>query len=148
MKIKNSSSSFLPSVGLDSVEIWKRGEQFVIVVFPPKKQKRKEQTTPQAIPLVVFDLKMRVYKDDGDMVGECPALDVVSCGDNEQEAHKNIQEAVTLFLEDCAERSTLDAVLEDCGFREMHKPAKASASKYETMHGLTTQSFLGSVVAA
>ncbi len=144
MKIKSFPSSLPLGVSLDSVEIWKKGEQFVVVMSPPKGKRSKKQATP----LVVFDLKMRVYKDDKDIIGECPALDIVSCGDFEQEAHKNIQEAVTLFLEDCAERSTLDAVLEDCGFREMHKPSEESTSQYKTMQGLTTQSFLGSVVAA
>ena len=145
MTIESFPSSLPLDVNLDSVAIWKKGEQFVVVMSPPKEKKKR-----RAIPLVVFDLKTRVYEDDGDIIGECPALDVVSCGDDEQKAHNNIKEAVTLFLEDCAERETLDAVLEDCGFREMHKhkPPKKSSSQYETMHGVTAQSFLGSVVAA
>ena len=144
MKIKNFPSSFSPNVSLGSFDIWQKGKQRVAVMSPPKGERDARQSTP----LVAFVLKTRVYEDDGDIIGECPALDVVSCGDNKQEARANIQEAVTLFLEDCAERSTLDTVLEDCGFREMHKPPEESASQYETMQGLTTQSFLGSVVAA
>ena len=141
--IENFPSSFPLGADLDSVAIWKKGEQFVVVMSPPKAKKKK-----QAAPWVAFDLKMRVYEDGGDVIGECPALDVVSCGNFEQEARTNIQEAVALFLEDCAERSTLDTVLEDCGFREMHKPPKKSSSQYETMHGLTMQNSLGSSVAA
>ncbi len=140
--IQNFPSS-LPPDHLDSVAIWKKGEQFVVVMSPVKEKKKK-----RAIPLVVFDLKIKVCEDEGDIIGECPALDVVSCGDDEQKARANIREAVALFLESCAERETLDAVLEDCGFREMHKPPKKSSSQYETMHGVTTQIFSDAAVVA
>ena len=148
--MKTKSFPSLPPLGmaLDSMEIWKKGEQFVVVLSHPKEPKGKKQAFANSTPWIVFDLKTRIYEDDGDIVGECPALDVVSCGDDKQEARKNIQEAVTLFLEDCAERETLGTVLEACGFREMHKLPKKSSSRYETMHGSTVQSFLGSVVAA
>ena len=143
MTIENFPSS-LPPDNLESVEIWKKGEQFVVVMSPPKRKKGGKQ----AAPWVAFDLKMKVYEDDGEVIGECPALDVVSCGNFEQEARTNIQEAVALFLESCAERETLGTVLHECGFREMHKPPKKSSSQYETIHGLTMQNSLSSSVAA
>ncbi len=133
MTIKNFPSSFPLGVGLDSVAIWKKGEQFVVVMSPPKGKRSKKQTTPW----VAFALETRVYEDDGDILGECPALDVVSCGKNEQNARKNIQEAVTLFLESCAERETLGTVLRECGFRKMHKSQKPLSEKHERMQGIT-----------
>ena len=140
MTIENFPSSLPLDVNLDSVAIWKKGEQFVVVMSPPKEKKKR-----RVAPWVAFDLRTKVCKEDGNIIGECPALDVVSCGDDEQKAHNNIKEAVTLFLESCAERETLGTVLKECGFREMHKPPKPSSEKHERMRGVTTPSLYATV---
>ena len=133
MKTKSFPSS--PPLGLASVEIWKKGEQFVVVLSPPKELKGKKQAVANSTPWIVFDLKTRVYKEkEGMYTGECPALQVASQGDDEQEARKNIQEAVTLFLEDCAEVGTLERVLLKRRFKEMHKQREADHN--ETIHGM------------
>lgn len=49
-------------------------------------------------------------------VSHCPALDVYSQGDTEDEAKRNLIEAITAFMISCHERGTLDAVLKECGF--------------------------------
>jgi len=49
----------------------------------------------------------------------CDALDVASQGETEEEARKNIAEALFMFLQSCIERGTLDAVLKKCGFRPL-----------------------------
>ena len=129
MKTKNFPSSFPLGVALDSMEIWKKGEQFVVVMSPPKEPKGKKQAAPNATPWVVFDLRTKVYKEkEGMYTGECPALEVASQGDDEREARKNIQEAVTLFLEDCAEVGTLERVLLKRRFKEMHKQRQKEQS--------------------
>jgi len=46
----------------------------------------------------------------------CPVLDVASQGVTEEEARKNLSEALFSFLISCHERGVLDAVLKDCGF--------------------------------
>ena len=46
----------------------------------------------------------------------CPALDVASQGATEEEAKKNLSEALFAFLISCHERGVLDAVLKECGF--------------------------------
>jgi hypothetical protein len=42
---------------------------------------------------------------------------------------KNLIEALSLFLESCHERETLDAVLRECGFEKVTFPVKATAPK-------------------
>ncbi|MFQ5443733.1 MAG: type II toxin-antitoxin system HicB family antitoxin [Nitrospinales bacterium] len=59
-------------------------------------------------------------KKDG-YVSTCPDLDVITQGNNEKEAVKNLREAVTLFFISCFERGTLDKVLKDCGFEPIAK---------------------------
>ena len=46
----------------------------------------------------------------------CPILDVCSQGSDEDEAKKNLAEALSLFFLSCFERGTLDLVLKESGF--------------------------------
>ncbi len=55
-------------------------------------------------------------KKDSHFVATCPVLDVVSQGVTEEEAVKNVSEAVTLFIETCIEMGTLETVLKESGF--------------------------------
>ena len=57
-----------------------------------------------------------VRPDDVGYVAHCPALDVYSQGDTEQDALDNLNEALRLFVESCYLRGTLERVLKDCGF--------------------------------
>ena len=125
MVSENFSSSSSLGVELDSFEIWGKDEQFVVVMSPPKGKKGKKKSTPW----VAFKLMAMVYKEkEGMYTGECPALGVASQGDDEQEARTNIQEAVTLFLEDCAEVGTLERILLKRRFKETHKQRKKEKS--------------------
>lgn len=65
---------------------------------------------------IEFDATIKIKKDPVGFVSYCPCLDLWSQGDTEEEAEKNIREAISLFLESCHERGTLDSVLKDCGF--------------------------------
>ena len=49
-------------------------------------------------------------------VSHCPVLDVYSQGHTEEEALRNLRDALRLFVESCHERGTLDQVLKECGF--------------------------------
>lgn len=63
-----------------------------------------------------------VIKKEGEwFISCCPILDVLSQGRNEQEAKKNLREALVMFLESCIKRGTLDAVLKECGFKLYHE---------------------------
>ncbi len=57
----------------------------------------------------------------GRVVALCVPLDVMSQGATEQEARKNLTEAVQLFIESCFERGTLEQVLKECGGKIEHQ---------------------------
>jgi predicted RNase H-like HicB family nuclease len=60
-------------------------------------------------------------KKDGDRwVTGCPALDVFSQGKAEEEAKRSLEEAISLWVEDCLERGTLDQALREVGFHRVH----------------------------
>ncbi len=59
-----------------------------------------------------------VIKPKGDIfVANCPVLDLFTQGDTENEAKKNLKEAIELFLITCFENGTLQSVLTESGFR-------------------------------
>ena len=67
------------------------------------------------MPRVMFSLTVdSEVKKEGDVyVSYCPALDVYSQGDSEDEASANLIEALQLFVRSCYERGTLDAVMRE-----------------------------------
>lgn len=67
--------------------------------------------------VISFKLPANIHQKDGYFVSYCPALDVFSQGATEKEAKNNLVEALTVFLESCIDRGTLDTVLKECGFR-------------------------------
>ncbi len=70
------------------------------------------------MPRVVFSLTVdSEVTQEGDVyVSYCPALDLYSQGDTEEEASTNLIEALQLFVQSCYERGTLDAVMKERGF--------------------------------
>lgn len=74
---------------------------------------------------------------DGDAyVSSCPSLDVFSQGDTEEEALKNLVEAIQLFLESCLARHTLEKVLSDRGFELDRTPGHTESQHFEDEHGI------------
>ena len=59
----------------------------------------------------------QLFEEDGQIVALCPELNVSSFGDTPAEALASLQEAVTLFLEECQRMGTLEMVLEEAGYR-------------------------------
>jgi predicted RNase H-like HicB family nuclease len=57
-----------------------------------------------------------IFKEGETYVAHVPELDISSCGTTEDEARKNIQDAVRGFLETSSEMGTLDEILEESGF--------------------------------
>ena len=85
-------------------------------------------------------LPVEIRKKKKSFVAFCPALDVASQGSTEEEAKRNIAEALFMFLRSCYERGTLDAVLKQCGFepvmehelvRDVHPAPTSAAVKQE-----------------
>ncbi len=58
----------------------------------------------------------QLFEEDEQIVALCPELNVSSFGDTPSEALSSLQEAVTVFLEECERMGTLTAVLEEAGY--------------------------------
>lgn len=65
-----------------------------------------------------IDFTAHVWKEGPTYVSYSPELDVSSCGDSVAEARARLREAVTLFLEECAHKGTLAAILAESGFEK------------------------------
>lgn len=74
-----------------------------------------------------FEVKLpiSIKKKENIYISCCPVLDVWSQGKTQEEARKNIEEALKLFLFTCIDKGTLDEVLKACGFRAIRKPMAA-----------------------
>ncbi len=59
----------------------------------------------------------RLSKEDDMVVAVCPEFNVSSFGDTSEEAVASLHEAVSLFLEECQRMGTLEAVLDEAGYR-------------------------------
>ncbi|MBF0121561.1 MAG: hypothetical protein HQK79_22245 [Desulfobacterales bacterium] len=71
---------------------------------------------------IKFEVKLpiKIFKSETAYIGHCPILDVASQGDTPAEAHKNIIEALSLFLISCFEQGTLSNVLKESGFVQIN----------------------------
>ncbi|MCI0513543.1 type II toxin-antitoxin system HicB family antitoxin [candidate division KSB1 bacterium] len=67
--------------------------------------------------MVTAKLPFNIDKDGNYFVSYCPPLDVYSQGQTEQEAEKNLKEALSLFFITCFEMGTFDKVMKECGFK-------------------------------
>lgn len=62
-------------------------------------------------------LPLTISKRGKWFIASCPILDVHSQGETEEQAKKNLGNALSLFFISCYERGTLDAALKECGFQ-------------------------------
>jgi predicted RNase H-like HicB family nuclease len=60
---------------------------------------------------------VHIFKEGATYVAHAPELDVSSCGDTDEQARRNIQDAVRGFLETCAEMGTLEEILLEAGYQ-------------------------------
>jgi len=67
-------------------------------------------------------LRVEIFQEGDQYVAVCPELNVSSFGDSRQEAIRSLQEAVSLFLEECHRMGTLKQVLEEAGFSHTTSP--------------------------
>lgn len=61
-------------------------------------------------------------QEDDVIVASCPMIDVASQGNTEEEAKKNLSEAIGLFFVTCIEMGTFSDVLKQCGFSPAQHP--------------------------
>lgn len=58
----------------------------------------------------------QLFDEDNQFVALCLELNVSSFGDTPEDALASLQEAVTLFLDECQRMGTLEMVLEEAGY--------------------------------
>ena len=63
-----------------------------------------------------FSFDTHIFKEGDTYVAYVPALDVSSCGATDEEARRNIRDAVRGFLAASAEMGTLDEILREAGY--------------------------------
>lgn len=61
-------------------------------------------------------LPLEIKKKGKWFIANCPIVDVCTQGVTEEQARRNLADALILFFMSCYERGTLDAVLRKCGF--------------------------------
>jgi len=64
-----------------------------------------------------FSFDTRIFKEGDTYVAYVPALDLSSCGATDDEARRNIRDAVRGFLAASADLGTLDEILEEAGYK-------------------------------
>jgi predicted RNase H-like HicB family nuclease len=65
-----------------------------------------------------IDFTVHVWKEGTAYVSYAPELDVSSCGNSVAQARTRLREAVSMFLEECSRRGTLDTILAESGFEK------------------------------
>jgi predicted RNase H-like HicB family nuclease len=64
-----------------------------------------------------FSFDACIFKEGDAFVAHAPKLDISSCGDTDEEARRNIREAVGAFLNTARRMGTLREILEESGYR-------------------------------
>lgn len=63
-----------------------------------------------------FSFTAHIFREGAMYVAYVPALDVSSCGATDEEARRNIRDAVRGFLAASADLGTLDEILQEAGY--------------------------------
>jgi len=64
-----------------------------------------------------ISVTVHIFKEGETFVAYVPELDLSSCGSTDEEARKNIRDAVRGFLKTSESMGTLDEILEEAGYR-------------------------------
>ncbi len=62
-----------------------------------------------------FRLTEEIWKEGNMYVSYCPELDISSCGENVQQAQKNLLEAIHINIEETKKMGTFERFLEESG---------------------------------
>jgi predicted RNase H-like HicB family nuclease len=63
-------------------------------------------------------LTEEIWKEGNMYVSYCPELDVASCGEDVEQAKKNLMETIIINIEETKKLGTLEQFLEDSGLEE------------------------------
>jgi predicted RNase H-like HicB family nuclease len=62
-------------------------------------------------------VKVVFFAEDNKIVAFCPALDLTTCGNNEREAKRNLEECLKIYLEETIKHGTLEKDLIKHGWK-------------------------------
>lgn len=74
------------------------------------------EVTPVPAINVRIELEGVLKFEDGYFISTCPALDLSSQGETEEQAKVNLEDAIALFVESCMNRGSIFQVLQNAGF--------------------------------
>ena len=63
-------------------------------------------------------LTEEIWKEGNMYVSYCPELDISSCGEDVEQAKKNLLEAIIINIEETKRTGTFDQFLEECGLEQ------------------------------
>jgi len=64
-------------------------------------------------------LTEEIWKEGNMYVSYCPELDIASCGEDVQQAKKNLMEAIFINIEETKKMGTFEQFIEDCGLEDI-----------------------------
>ena len=62
-----------------------------------------------------FHLTEEIWKEGNMYVSYCPELDISSCGEDVEQAKKNLMEAIYINIEETKKMGTFEQLMEECG---------------------------------
>ena len=65
-------------------------------------------------------LTEEIWREGNMYVSYCPELDIASCGEDVQQAKKNLTEAILINIEETKKLGTFEKFIEDCGLEEIN----------------------------
>lgn len=71
---------------------------------------------------VTISVQVLLFKEDDVWVAYCPALELSSYGDDQDDAKKAFDEAMNIFLEETDRKGTLERYLLKLGWQLQQKP--------------------------
>ena len=63
-------------------------------------------------------LTEEIWKEGNMYVSYCPELDVASCGEDVEQAKKNLMETIIINIEETKKLGTFEQFIEECGLDE------------------------------
>jgi len=64
-------------------------------------------------------LTEEIWKEGNMYVSYCPELDIASCGEDIQQAKKNLLETIIINVEETKKMGTFERFLEECGMEKI-----------------------------